>query len=100
MAGTLRYTYTRYINNYDQSLKTLQWATSHSPEFAKFLADQQEAKSLSLSAFLIMPVQRLPKYELLLREALKYTPPHFDGHELLIEAQGAINVRPPFHFPI
>jgi len=87
----LRYTYTRYINNYDQSLKTLQWAQANSPELSRFLEEQAEVKSLSLSAFLIMPVQRLPKYELLLREALKYTPPHFDGHELLTEALSAIN---------
>jgi hypothetical protein len=91
MSPTLKYTYTRYINNYDQSLKTLQWANEHSPEFAKFLEDQQEVKALSLSAFLIMPVQRLPKYELLLREVLKYTPEGYDGHEVVVEAQNSIN---------
>jgi hypothetical protein len=47
-------------------MKALQALELESKEFKAFL-DAAVQKGLSLGALLIMPIQRLPKYELLLR---------------------------------
>jgi hypothetical protein len=46
----------------------LSWLDANSPSFRAFLEEQKssEVNSLSLPALLITPIQRLPKYELLL----------------------------------
>jgi hypothetical protein len=113
-APSLRHTYTQYVNNYDQALKTLNWCLQKENSFAFFLESKEQASLqqqmsqlvsnqrssptitanntkntqpyLSLPAFLIMPVQRLPKYELLLQELLKYTPKEHPDYNLLQRA--------------
>jgi hypothetical protein len=47
-------------------MKALQSAESESKEFKQFL-EAAVQKGLSLGALLYKPIQRLPKYELLLR---------------------------------
>ncbi|PRP86552.1 hypothetical protein PROFUN_05190 [Planoprotostelium fungivorum] len=65
--------YTAYINNYETSMKTL---NQHN-KFAEFRSLLQKCRSehpdvhLDLQSLLIMPIQRTPRYELLLREYLK-----------------------------
>jgi len=67
--------YHHYITNYDKSIEMLT-KCSNDPAFAQYL---QEAKMnprcnlLGASDFLIMPIQRLPRYELLLTDLLKFT---------------------------
>jgi len=88
-AANIRYIYTTYVIGYEQSMKTLSYTTAHSRDFAKFLDEQKSHPVhgfLSLPAFLIMPVQRLAKYELLLRELLKYTPATQLGRDRLVHA--------------
>lgn len=85
---SLKYTYTQYVNNYDQALKTLNWCIQKEDAFNHFLSEREmvstasrnnaqhkgpQSAGLSLPAYLIMPVQRLPKYELLLSELLRHT---------------------------
>jgi hypothetical protein len=85
---SLKYTYTQYVNNYDQALKTLNWCIQKEDAFNHFLSERDmvstagrgnaqhkgpQSAGLSLPAYLIMPVQRLPKYELLLSELLRHT---------------------------
>lgn len=81
-ADSLQYSYSQYINNYDQALKTLSWCQQHEPQFAQFLEVcpfiilflniLQQAKEhpkyghLEVGSCLIAPVQRLPRYNLLL----------------------------------
>jgi hypothetical protein len=49
-------------------MKALQSAESESKEFKTFIdLASLKLKGLGLNALLIMPIQRLPKYELLLR---------------------------------
>jgi len=77
MIPNIRYTYSHYVNNYDQAMKTLTWAQENSEEFSKFLNGQRNHPvhgCLSLPSLLIGPVQRLPKYEMLLRALLKHVP--------------------------
>ncbi|KYQ89833.1 pleckstrin (PH) domain-containing protein [Tieghemostelium lacteum] len=68
--------YTPYVTNYEHSRKLLDKVTVNNQNFRNFLdAAQRDKRSkyLDLSSFLIQPIQRLPRYELLLRDLLKMT---------------------------
>eukprot|EP01125_Pyxidicula_operculata_P010693 TRINITY_DN3520_c0_g1_i2.p1 TRINITY_DN3520_c0_g1~~TRINITY_DN3520_c0_g1_i2.p1 ORF type:complete len:605 (+),score=113.47 TRINITY_DN3520_c0_g1_i2:23-1816(+) len=80
--------YKYYINNFDRSVATLQYIKSKNSDFSKFI-DSTEKKSgnnLNLGAYLIMPVQRIPRYVLLFSELFKATPIYHPDYELLINA--------------
>jgi len=67
--------YVKYCNNYDDSLVLLEKCQKNEL-FLKFMdsiADSKDLKKLTLESFLIAPVQRVPRYELLLRDLLKHT---------------------------
>mmetsp|Transcript_9378 Transcript_9378/g.12938 ORF Transcript_9378/g.12938 Transcript_9378/m.12938 type:complete len:313 (+) Transcript_9378:185-1123(+) len=73
--------YSEYVVNFAEALKVLK---KHEGEkrLTKFkqrvLEDPQNA-ALTIEAYLIMPIQRIPRYELLFRELVKLTPPeHVD----------------------
>uniref|UniRef100_A0A6B2KZN1 DH domain-containing protein n=1 Tax=Arcella intermedia TaxID=1963864 RepID=A0A6B2KZN1_9EUKA len=69
--------YTDYINNFPHAQQTLQNVTRDNPKFKKWLEKtcaQDFCSGLSLLSFLIMPVQRMPRYSLLLRELNSSTP--------------------------
>jgi len=68
--------YTDFVSNYPTSLQAMTTFTEEVPEFRRFL--RRQFRSLKrrysrLDEYLITPVQRIPRYELLLREMLKYT---------------------------
>lgn len=68
-------TYKSYCGQYDKSLDLLATLSS-SPEFEARLQEVESdpiLKGLNLSAFLIMPIQRIPRYKLLLTDLLKFT---------------------------
>ena len=67
--------YTAYLQNYPSALSTLD-AQRKNRAFQTFLTDarKRSPSSLDLMSYLIMPVQRVPRYELLLRELMRYTP--------------------------
>lgn len=68
--------YTAYVNSFPKAISTLSKCTRSSNKFRKFLEDCYEnpvVERLDLPSFLLSPVQRLPRYILLLRELLKYT---------------------------
>ncbi|KAF2074433.1 hypothetical protein CYY_004251 [Polysphondylium violaceum] len=68
--------YANYVTNYDHSRKLLDKLTATNVNFGHFLdAAQRDKRSkyLDISSFLIQPVQRLPRYELLLRDLIKNT---------------------------
>ena len=45
------------------------------PQFANFLDDKTAAgKVMPLDSFLIMPVQRIPRYKMLLEEIIRHKP--------------------------
>jgi hypothetical protein len=67
--------YSAYVNNYDHSMAVLA-RVKQQDKFRAFCDENQAtAKGLDLSSFLIMPVQRIPRYELLLREVIKQSEP-------------------------
>jgi len=70
--------YKTYIHNYNASFVACHYLTKKNPQFSKqvdqFEIDQRKSSYLNLESFLIMPVQRVPRYILLLKDLLKYTP--------------------------
>ena len=90
--------YTNYLQNYPQAITTFDAQRKNKP-FQSFLADArkktvpsptsttaQPVAVLDLMSYLIMPVQRVPRYELLLRELMRYTPGVHEEREVLEKA--------------
>ncbi|KNC48297.1 uncharacterized protein AMSG_04528 [Thecamonas trahens ATCC 50062] len=81
--------YAEYSSKFEEGMKTLNRLAAD-PGRGRFLAFLQHSAShpdvphgLSLADLLIAPVQRLPRYVLLLRELIRYTQPlHPDYHAL------------------
>lgn len=82
--------YSTFINSFDRRLKLLQDLQNRKDrKFAQFLTETMKddhMKNMDLPAFLIQPVQRLPRYELLLRELCKFTPNTHVDYKNLEEA--------------
>lgn len=82
--------YSSFINSFDKRLKLLQdLQNRRDKKFATFLTETMKSdhmKNMDLPAFLIQPVQRLPRYELLLRELCKFTPQNHVDYRNLEEA--------------
>ncbi|XP_048241780.1 rho guanine nucleotide exchange factor 39-like isoform X1 [Haliotis rufescens] len=78
--------YSTYANNHEQAISTLQEWRQKKPEFADYIQRQEyrpELKGLKLNALLITPVQRIPRYKMLLEDLLQHTcEDHHDHHHL------------------
>lgn len=69
--------FSRFCDNYFYALHFLSKKRAQDKSFAEFLAaasQDPECKGADLSHFLIMPIQRVPRYVLLMAELLKMTP--------------------------
>jgi len=67
--------YVKYLTNYNQSLAAYRICAAREP-FQKFIKEQFQLPSVkqsTLESYLIMPVQRMPRYILLLEELRKNT---------------------------
>eukprot|EP00466_Bigelowiella_natans_P002068 jgi/Bigna1/90381/estExt_fgenesh1_pg.C_690014 len=66
--------YSRYTNGYEKAIEVVRKYEANS-KFHGLLEDacRKSNKSLGLMAYLIMPVQRIPRYALLFKELLKST---------------------------
>ena len=80
--------YSNYVNHYPRSQEVLKrmYQSPSSGKLLRQLDEQPEVRGLSLKDYLIMPVQRVPRYILLLQALIKATPP---GHADLLELQQA-----------
>ncbi|CAG8438153.1 570_t:CDS:2 [Ambispora leptoticha] len=68
--------YTTYLKSFPQAIATMDRLNKESQSFKKFLIQSSEKPALNglqLNSFLIMPIQRIPRYKLLLEALLKYT---------------------------
>lgn len=75
--------YIDYVNKYDNTIKTIKEYEEANPLFKQFLAltaEDPESANRSLLDFWIMPVQRIPRYALLMTELLKHTPDTHEDH--------------------
>ncbi|XP_059150599.1 FYVE, RhoGEF and PH domain-containing protein 4-like [Physella acuta] len=69
--------YTEYIRNFDQAMKLINQWLEKSTKFSEIIQDIQklpECGSLSLQHHMMGPIQRVPRYELLLKEYIKHLP--------------------------
>eukprot|EP01133_Synstelium_polycarpum_P011983 gene11983-13990_t len=67
--------YTNYVNNYNTSFQTITECMEND-KFVKLIEHNrtlEKCMGLDLSAFLIMPIQRLPRYVMLLQDLFKFT---------------------------
>lgn len=74
--------YTVYVNNFDQSLSTLK-ELSKNKAFVDWLRKRENDQKVHLDNLLITPIQRIPRYVLLLQDLLKYTRKHNADFEQL-----------------
>ncbi|KAL0480372.1 Ras-specific guanine nucleotide-releasing factor [Acrasis kona] len=83
--------YITYINQFQKSTDLLREIKNREPNFVLFLNEQKkrpESNYLGLESLLITPVQRLPRYSLLLRELIKVTPEdHVDYDDLVYASE-------------
>ena len=78
--------YTDFVNKYEESVQTLQRCMSRKASFAKFLERaycDAESQGLSLESFLVKPIQRIPRYRLLLADICKHTPTSYRDYQSL-----------------
>ncbi|RNA40340.1 rho guanine nucleotide exchange factor 17, partial [Brachionus plicatilis] len=82
-------TYISFVNNYRTSQEAIRISKEQSSIFCKFLEQQtrDHRGKLTLKDLIIQPVQRIPRYELYIKDFLKCTPPNHPDHQYLIKAQ-------------
>eukprot|EP01087_Luapelamoeba_hula_P022944 TRINITY_DN8355_c0_g1_i1.p1 TRINITY_DN8355_c0_g1~~TRINITY_DN8355_c0_g1_i1.p1 ORF type:complete len:1335 (-),score=374.38 TRINITY_DN8355_c0_g1_i1:61-4065(-) len=82
--------YAGYLNKYNTALISMRHFSEKRPEFRRmkevFETDLMRSSCLALDAYLIMPVQRIPRYLLLLKEMGKYTGASHPDHNLVEKA--------------
>ncbi|KAJ1975166.1 hypothetical protein H4R34_004439 [Dimargaris verticillata] len=81
--------YKRYINGYQHALECSSQLEKKNDSYRHFLArgrDHPACQKLGLSDLLVMPVQRIPRYTLLLTDLLKNTPVNDPDHDLVQRA--------------
>ncbi|XP_057296896.1 FYVE, RhoGEF and PH domain-containing protein 4-like isoform X2 [Hydractinia symbiolongicarpus] len=69
--------YTEFVKNFDKATSTLNHWIKKSPKFAAVVEELQkrpECENLSLQHHMLEPVQRVPRYKLLLQDYLKKLP--------------------------
>ncbi|CAK8675502.1 unnamed protein product [Clavelina lepadiformis] len=73
-AGPFLKIYATYTQNYKESLKTLDHWLKKSKDFAyviRLIEDKYNRQSLPLQSHMVTPIQRIPRYKLLLEDYLK-----------------------------
>ena len=56
----------------------------------KMIRTKREVKSLDLPSYLILPIQRIPRYSLLLSQLLKVTPNNHPDRDLIEKAKDLV----------
>jgi hypothetical protein len=89
--------YTMYTGNYERSMAALTELESNAKEgshLANFLAEihSNPIRTLDLRSYLIMPIQRTPRYRLLLEELIKNTTPEHPDWGTLHKALESIKL--------
>ncbi|XP_004708976.1 rho guanine nucleotide exchange factor 17, partial [Echinops telfairi] len=81
--------YSAYIDNFLSAKDAVRMAKEAKPAFLKFLEQsmRENKEKQALSDLMIKPVQRIPRYELLVKDLLKHTPEDHPDHPLLLDAQ-------------
>lgn len=83
--------YIDYTNNFDHSTNTIIKFRAENAKFVDFLAKQHQECGQPLESLLIMPIQRIPRYILLLKELIKNTEPYDSDLPILEKAFKAVS---------
>lgn len=76
--------YAKYLVDYEPSMQKRGYLLTSNRKFADFIErTQQQPDVMNLESLLIMPVQRIPRYRLLLEQVLKYTPIEHPDHDVV-----------------
>ncbi|XP_063708858.1 FYVE, RhoGEF and PH domain-containing protein 4 [Culicoides brevitarsis] len=80
--------YSVYAFDFKNALLLLQEESSKDLSFKKFLDDTETRPEvqMKLNSLLITPIQRVPRYKLLLQQVLEYTSPSETDHKILLES--------------
>jgi hypothetical protein len=81
--------YVSYLYDYEKSMSIIRMQKIQSKQFEKWLKNRKKMKSsegLDIGSLLIMPCQRTPRYEILLKNLLEHTPEDHIDHSDLTEA--------------
>ncbi|KAF6720851.1 Rho guanine nucleotide exchange factor 17 [Oryzias melastigma] len=86
---TLADMYSAYIDNFLNAKDAVRIAKEAKPAFHKFLEQnmRENKEKQALGDLMIKPVQRIPRYELLVKDLLKHTPEEHPDHLYLLDAQ-------------
>ncbi|XP_076848481.1 FYVE, RhoGEF and PH domain-containing protein 4a isoform X3 [Brachyhypopomus gauderio] len=75
--------YAEYVRNFDHAMELLKLWTDRSPQFKAIIQEIQKQEvcgSLTLQHHMLEPVQRVPRYEMLLKDYLKKLPQEHMDH--------------------
>jgi len=81
--------YTTYVNNYNNAIATLARCLQTSSQFTAFVKkgeERPECAYLDLQSLLIQPIQRIPRYEMLLLDMLRKTSKGHKSYRSLVQA--------------
>jgi hypothetical protein len=86
--------YTEYVHNQEKSSRTLKKCANSSAVKKFFEANEMNEMSqgLDIESLLITPVQRIPRYRLLLESVLKYTPNEHPDKVLIEDCLSELDV--------
>ncbi|XP_037552064.1 FYVE, RhoGEF and PH domain-containing protein 4 [Nematolebias whitei] len=87
--------YSDYVKNFDQAMELLRTWTKCSSAFRNIIQDiqsQDVCGSLSLQHHMLEPVQRVPRYEMLLKDYLKKLPEDDPDYQLAQKSLQAISM--------
>jgi len=90
--SNLLLSYTEYVNNYSRAISVLGKLRTEIPAFGAFM-DQADSENVNLKlvSILIFPIQRIPRYILLIQDLLKHTNPEHPDYRNLEEALAVMN---------
>eukprot|EP01089_Gocevia_fonbrunei_P018180 TRINITY_DN6094_c0_g1_i1.p1 TRINITY_DN6094_c0_g1~~TRINITY_DN6094_c0_g1_i1.p1 ORF type:complete len:260 (-),score=47.96 TRINITY_DN6094_c0_g1_i1:73-852(-) len=86
--------YQEYYEKYDNAVKKLQSLRDHCKKFNAAVIEQEKLFGIriGMEGYLILPIQRLPRYGLLIRELLKSTPKDHMDYNGLQDALGQVQI--------
>ncbi|KJH44313.1 RhoGEF domain protein [Dictyocaulus viviparus] len=85
-------TYISFVDNFKYAKAAIAQARGK-PSFEKYYnrCCRDHRNKLDLDSLLISPIQRVPRYELLVKQLIKHTPTEHADHEVLLRAQRHIH---------
>ncbi len=65
--------YSAFLTGYDSALQVVMWHQKNNPPMAKIIRSCEKSLGNTIESYLILPVQRIPRYVLLLRAVVQET---------------------------